>query len=362
MTKRTTLPEDIRALRRGVTVLITILIFATAYLAKDLVLPIMLGFLIALTLSPINRSLQSLGLPASIGAVLLIVLTTGAVLAVIFFAGGTARAWSQDIPGILQELRYKLTNVTEAIETVKDASEQVEDMAAPAGESSPEVVVQQPPLLTSVLTHAANMIISIGVAMILALFLLSSGDLFYTKLVQTFQKMSDKKRALTTVYDIERRVSRYLLTITLINAGLGLVVATALYLLGLEYAYIWGIAAFLLNYLPILGGIIGTLLVGVHAIVYFDALSYALLAPLVYQILTSTEAQFITPYLVGKRMELNIVAVFLTIVLWAWIWGIAGALVAVPVLLVFKVVCENFSSLNKIGNFLGVADKSHRPL
>ncbi len=360
MIRRTSLPEDIRALRRGVAVLITILLLATAYLAKDLVLPIILGFLIALTLSPINRSLQRLGLPASVGAVLLITVTAGAVAAVIFFAGGTARAWSQDIPGILQELRYKLTNVSDAIESVKDASKQVEEMAAAADEGSEAVVVQQAPLLNSVLTVAASTITSIGVAMILALFLLSSGDLFYTKLVQTFQKMSEKKRALSTVYDIERRVSRYLLTITLINAGLGVVVACVLYLIGLEYAYIWGIAAFLLNYVPILGGIVGTILVGVHAVVYFDTLSYALLAPLLYQILTSTEAQFVTPYLVGKRMELNIVAVFLTIVLWAWIWGIAGALVAVPVLLVFKVVCENFPSLYAIGNFLGVAEDGRK--
>ena len=197
---------------------------------------------------------------------------------------------------------------------------------------------------------------SIGVALILALFLLASGDLFYIKLVQSFPKMRDKKRALSTVYGVERRVSNYLLTITLINAGLGLVVTAALWTIGLEYAYIWGIAAFLLNYLPILGGIAGTLFVAVHAVILFDSLSYAIVAPITYQLLTSVEAQFITPYLIGKRMELNIVAVFLTVVLWAWLCGISGALVAVPFLLVFKVICENFESLSTVGNFLGVAE------
>ena len=110
------------------------------------------------------------------------------------------------------------------------------------------------PKLNTAVSVVASTATSIGVALVLALFLLASGDLFYVKLVQAFPTMREKKRALTTVYGIERRVSVYLLTITVINACLGIVVAFALWMLGLEYAYIWGIAAFLLNFLPILGG------------------------------------------------------------------------------------------------------------
>lgn len=352
--------DDIRALRRSAATLTTIAIFVIAYFARDLILPVMLGSLLALTLSPINRFLQKRGLPAAISATFLILAATASITAVVFFAGDTVRAWTDDAPRIAQELRYKLSGVQETIDAVKDASSQVEEMTA-ASEGAPQaVVVQQPGLLNSAMTVAASSATSIGVALILALFLLASGDLFYIKLVQAFPTLSGKKHALTMVYDIERRVSGYLLTITLINAGLGVVVGTVLWVIGLEYAYVWGIVAFLLNYLPILGGLIGTVLVGVHAIIYFDSLSYALLAPVLYQMMTSFEAQFITPYLVGKRLELNIVAVFLTVVLWAWLWGVAGALVAVPFLLVFKVVCDRIERLNVIGNFLGAAD-AERP-
>jgi predicted PurR-regulated permease PerM len=348
--------DDLKALRRSVTTLTIIAVFVVAYFARDLILPVLLGFLIALTLSPVNRYLQKLSIPAAVSATLLILMTTLGVAAVLYFAGETARSWSEDAPRIARILQLKLSGVTEAIDAVQDASTQVEELTAASDGGPQAVVVQQPGLLNTAVTVVASTATSIGVALILALFLLASGDLFYIKLVQAFPNMREKKRALTTVYGIERRVSSYLLTITLINAGLGVMVTVALWMLGLEYAYVWGIAAFLLNYLPILGGIAGTVLVGAHSIIFFDSLSYALLAPIVYQILTSVEAQFVTPYLVGKRMELNIVAVFLTVVLWGWLWGISGALVAVPFLLVFKVVCENFPSLATIGNFLGAAD------
>ncbi|MBW4707451.1 AI-2E family transporter [Roseobacter sp. YSTF-M11] len=340
--------------------LTTIAIFAVVYFARDLVLPVMLGFLFALTLSPINRYLQKFGLPAAVSAAFLIFLSALSIGAVVFFAGDTVRSWTEDAPSIARELKHKLSGVTEAIDAVKDASSQVEEMTAAPSDGPQEVVVQQPGLLNSAVTVVASSATSIGVALILALFLLSSGDLFYIKLVRAFPKLSEKKKALATVYDIERQVSGYLLTITAINAGLGVSVGVALWLIGLEYAYVWGIAAFLLNYLPILGGIAGTLLVAVHAIIFFDSLSFALVAPLVYQTLTSIEAQFITPYLIGKRLKLNIVAVFLTVVLWAWLWGVAGALVAVPFLLVFKIICDKIDELHIIANFLSAAENNAR--
>ncbi|MFL4468943.1 AI-2E family transporter [Tateyamaria armeniaca] len=350
------LNEDIRALRISAAILATLATFVVVYFARDLLLPVLLGFLFALTLSPLNRGAQRVGIPAALSATFLITLVATAISAVILFAGETVSSWTRDAPQIMRELRVKLSGVTETIERVKDASAEVESLASDTDAGPQEVIVSQPGLMDSAFSVAAGTATSIVVALILALFLLSSGDLFYRKIVRAFGTMSEKKRALNTVYDIERRVSRYLLAITVINAALGVCVSIAMWLIGLEYAYIWGIAAFLLNFLPILGGIIGSVLIGAYAILSFDSLSYALLAPLVYQLLSSFEAQFVTPYLVGKRLELNTVAVFLTVVLWGWLWGIAGALVAVPFLLVFKVICDNVESMKTIGSFLGAAD------
>jgi len=235
---------------------------------------------------------------------------------------------------------------------MRAVTEEVENLGQQKQQNAQSVVVDQPGLLASAFDTLTRIGATFAVTLILALFLLSSGALFYRKLLQAFPTMTGKKRALGTVYDIERRVSRYLLTITMINAGLGLCIGVFLTALGLPNGYVWGVVAFLLNFLPYLGGLIGTVLVAGFAIVTFDSLPYALLAPVGYQLIAGIEGQFITPWLVGRRLAMNTVAVFLTVVLWGWLWGIPGALVAVPVLVVFKVICENVEPLKTIGIFL----------
>tara|TARA_R110002051_G_scaffold1008_1_gene4871 strand:- start:4196 stop:5320 length:1125 start_codon:yes stop_codon:yes gene_type:complete len=354
-------PDDVHrvfyGIRRSLAILTTIAVLAAFYFAKDLIMPVLIGALLALTLSPVSRFLVRLGLPHFVSAILLVLVTAVSVATIMVFSAATVNSWVSDAPELGRELRDKLSGVSDTIEVVRDASKEVEDIASDAnGAGAQEVIIRQPSLLDNALSTVTSLAGTFAVALVLATFLLASGDMFYIKIVQSFKSMSGKKRALTAVYDIERKVSRYLFTITLINAGLGVAIALTVGALGLEYAYIWGIAAFLLNFVPYLGGIIGSLLIGAYSIVYFDSLSYALLVPISYQALTGIEGQVITPMLVGKRLEVNAVAVFLTVVLWGWLWGIPGALVAVPFLVVFKVICENFEDLENFANFLGTSD------
>tara|TARA_R110002049_G_scaffold160202_2_gene325242 strand:- start:23543 stop:24622 length:1080 start_codon:yes stop_codon:yes gene_type:complete len=335
-------------------VIVLISLFVTAYFAKDLLLPILLGFLVALTLSPLNRTLEKIGLPRPLGAVLLIGAVGTLIFVLVGLSAGTVASWADDIPSMGAEIREKLRSWVDTVQNVRSATEQVEKMATENGAAA-EVVVKQPGLMSSAMNTGAKIGGTLAVMLVLALFLLASGDMFYLKLVQSFQTFTGKKRALMAVYDVERRVSRYLLTITLINGGLGVAIGLYLAALGMPAPYVWGLAAFLLNFLPYIGGFIGSVLVGAYAIVTFDTVSYAILAPIGYQILTGIEGQLVTPYLVGRRLELNTVAVFLTVVFWGWLWGMAGALVAVPFLVVFKVICDNVTALHIVANFL---DKS----
>lgn len=348
--------DELASIRRSLQVLVLIALFVTAYFAKDLILPILLGFLLALTLSPLSRGLHRAGVPHVVSGFALILATAALILAIIGGTAGTIALWSDEIPQMGNEIKYKLRGMSDAVEEVRAATAEVEKIGTEEGgvatSKVEEVVVKQPTLLDSAFNAITQVGASFAVTLILALFLLSSGQLFYRKLVQAMPTMKGKKRALGTVYEVERRVSRYLLTITSINAGLGLCVGLYLMLLGLPSAYIWGIAAFLLNFLPYLGGVVGALLVAAFSIVTFDSVGYALLAPFGYQVLTSIEGQLVTPCLVGRRLKLNTVAVFLTVVFWGWLWGIPGALVAVPFLVVFKVICENVDGLEIVGNFL----------
>ncbi|MCX7564975.1 AI-2E family transporter [Sulfitobacter sp. F26169L] len=326
-------------------------IFVTAYFAKDLVLPVLMGVLLALTLSPLARTMGRMGIPSTVSAVLLVGMTGFAALIVIGGSAGTVALWSDELPQMRNQIQAKLAGVTDTVETVRRATEEVEKISKPEG-SPEEVVVKQPGLIDNAMSTGVKIGGTLAVTLILAMFLLASGNMFYVKLVQSFQTLTGKKRALAAVYDVEQRVSRYLLTITIINACLGVCVGSFLWVLGLPAAHIFGVAAFLLNFLPYIGGVIGAVIVGAYALITFDSVGYALLAPLGYQILTGVEGQVVTPWLVGKRLELNTVAVFLTVVLWGWLWGIPGALIAVPFLVVFKVVCENVTALQIFSNFL----------
>ncbi|MDE9449944.1 AI-2E family transporter [Aliiroseovarius sp. Z3] len=349
--------NHIKALRRSAGILAVIGVFSVIYFARDLILPVMLGFIIAITLSPIARTLIRNGFPSGLVAGFLVMATGCAIIAVIYLAGGTVATWVEDAPNIGRELEIKLRGLSDAFEAVQEASKEVErlgeDTGGGGGEETQPLAVERPGLLTSAVAGFASSATTIAVALILAFFLLASGELFYTKLVQSFSSMKEKKRALTVVYEIQRRVSRYLLTITVINAALGVAIGTTLWMIGLKSAVIWGIAAFLLNYLPFIGGLIGTILVGAYAIITFDSVAYALIAPICYQTLTTLEGQFLTPYFVGRQLEMNTVSVFLAVVVWTWLWGVSGALLAVPFLLVFKAIADEFDGLKPVGNFLG---------
>lgn len=344
--------DKITTTNRLLAAILILMTLSAVYFAKDVVLPAVLGFLLALTLGPWVRWLSRRGVPAPLSASVLIFGFATLVGVAVLLLGGSVASWFDDIPRIMFELRQKLRGVTESVAAVQDASKQVEDLAKGGEDSVNTVVMQQPGLLTTAVSSVASFVTSLVAGLILALFLLSSGNLFYIKIVESFPRFSDKRRALTVIYEIEKRMSRYLVAITCINAALGVAIATAMYLLEMPFPFVWGVAAFCLNYLPFLGGVIGTLGVGAFAVVHFDNLYYAMLAPIAYQSLTAFEGQIITPMLLGARLQLNTVAVFLSVIFWAWLWGIPGALMAVPILVLVKVISDNVPSLATFGNFL----------
>ncbi len=334
-----------------------ILLVYALYFAKDFFLPVVLAFMLALTLSPIVRALAWRGVPAPLSATLLVFFSFCGIAVIGFVLSGPVVALVEDAPNIGRQLQERLSEVKGPLSRLMQAGDQIESVTEAASEPDVQkVVIAQP----GIVSRAAGNLLSVGttvaIMLVLSLFLLASGSMFYEKLVQTFDLMSDKKRALRIVYDVEREISRYLLTVALINAGLGLAVGTSCWLLGLPNALLWGVAAALLNFLPYVGALIGIVLVGVMSIVTFDTLSSAALAPLLYAGFTVFEGQFLTPLILGRRLELNAVAIFIAIAFWSWLWGFAGALLAVPILVIAKVFCDNFEGLSSIGNFLGAQD------
>jgi predicted PurR-regulated permease PerM len=257
-------------------------------------------------------------------------------------------------------VQEKLSAFRRPVEAVVKASEQVQTITE--GASSPtvqKVVVQQPGLISRAASNIVSGMSTAAVTFVLLLFLLASGSMFYEKMINVLPTFRDKKRALTIAYDVEKDVSQYLLTITIINIVFGMYIAVVMATVGMPNPILWGVAATLLNFIPYVGPLAGIVMVSVVAFISLDSVTYALLAPLVYVVGAILEGQFITPILLGRRLELNSVAILIFIALWGWVWGIIGAIIAVPFLVLIKVFCDHFEGLAAIGEFLAGPAKAN---
>lgn len=329
-----------------------ILLIGAFYFARAFFLPVMLALLVTLTFSPMVRYLRRHGIPSVISAILLVLaLFASFGLATLYLSDPVSQVIA-DAPAIAQRIEERFAPLREPLRKMMSASEQLEDMAGSVQPSTDKVVVAQPGLAGWAADTLGGLSTTLGATLVLVVFLLSSGDLFLHKLVRMLPTFSDKKRSVRVVHDVEFEVSRYLLTITAINIGFGMAVALAMLVLGMPNALLWGAAATALNFIPYVGAAIGTGAALIAGLITFGAIGPALLPPAAYLLFHTLESAFITPLVVGRRLELNVVAIFISLAFWSWMWGIVGALIAVPILVVVKVFCDHFETLAKFGDFL----------
>lgn len=330
-----------------------ILLTGLLYFASGFFLPLVLALLFGLVLRPVVRRLDRNGVPPGVSAVALVLVLAVAATAIVHQLSGPVAEWVEDAPRIGAELRLKLHELRQSVAVVQQVSEEIRQAADGGGDPRiQQVVVQDPGLLSRVATGLPDLVARIALCLVLLLFLLASGDLFLEKLVRILPTMRDKVQALRIARDVEAEISHYLLTVTLINAGLGLGVGAALALAGMPNPLLWGVMAALLNFLPYIGTIIGVGLVAAVALVSFDGLGAALVAPGLYLALTIVEGQLVTPLVLGRRLRLNPVAIVTAVALWAFLWGIAGAIIAVPLLIVTKVLADHVTLLGPLGEFI----------
>ena len=344
--------RHLRIIRRAVIIIVMMLGAAVVYFARDLLLPLTLAFLLALTLRPVVRYFEHRNVPSSLSAVVLVAAVIAVFGSGLFFLSGPIAHWLDIAPEIGLDLSRKLSSLRSPVDAVVAASEQVETLTEGGSATVQKVVVQQPGLLSRAADNLVGSLTTLGLTIVLLLFLLSSGTLFYEKLISVMPRLSNKKKALRVVYDIESVVSRYLFTITLINCALGALVAIAMAATGMPNPILWGVAAAILNFIPYVGALIGLGMISIVALLSFNTLGQAVVPPLLYLGLHIAEGQFLTPIIVGRRLELNSVAILITLALWSWMWGIVGAVIAVPLLVCVKVFCDHFEGLTAFGEFL----------
>ncbi|MFO7655199.1 MAG: AI-2E family transporter [Candidatus Krumholzibacteriia bacterium] len=332
-----------------------LLLFTGLFLARGFVLPILIAVILSLLLSPVVRALTRLRIPESLGAFLVIVGFLVALGVVTVRLAGPAASWMEETPRHLRTIEYRLRHLKEPMEKVARASKQVEELADMDGEEPrvTPVEVRESRLSTILLSGTREFLATSVAVLILLYFLLASGDLFLRKLVVMLPTLRDKRRAVEVAQQVQREVSRYLLAVTVINAGLAAVVSVALALLGMPNPVLWGVLAGLLNYVPFIGPVVTFSVITVVSLLSFDSAGRALVVPLVYGAINFTEGNLMTPLLLGRHLVLNPVAIFVALMFWGWLWGIPGALLAVPLLAIFKIICDNLAPLQPLGEFLG---------
>lgn len=336
------------------TGLFVLAVFFTLYLGRAIFLPITVALLFAVLFAPLLRRLRHLYIPEPVGAAILLSL----VVAVAGYGASRlaepASDWAARVPDAFLELEYKLRAIKQPMQEVTKATELLSKAATLDGTKKvQQVEVRNDAWPMRFFSATGEVIIQIATTIILLYFLLSSGDLFLQKLVKALPQWPDKRRAVEIVRRIEAQLFRYLFTVTCINLGLGVMVGIAMDLLGMPNPILWGVMAALLTFIPYLGHMFGVVAVMLVAAVTFDELRYIAIVGAVYGGLAFLEGSLVTPMILGQRLEINPVVLLIGLMLWGWMWGIAGALLAVPLLVAFKIFCDHVDPLSSVGSFIG---------
>jgi predicted PurR-regulated permease PerM len=342
-------PFDVRSI--ALTGLLILAVFYTIYFMRSILLPIVLALLLSYLFRPIVRGLAQLKIPLPVGAAFILIGFLTLVGYGISALATPAVGWLQKAPAGLAELQHKLLPVKKSVAQVAQASGEIEKLATTNAETK-TVEVKRHPITEMFFLRTPELIASAVLLSILLYFLLVYDQVFIAKLVKLLPTFSDKKTAVSIAHDIESQISRYLLTITAINACLGLAVGTAVGLLGLRNPVMWGVMVALLNFVPYLGALTGIICMTIGAILSFESLGYALVFPAVYLAFAVLEGSFITPWVMGRSLTLNPVIILLSLTFWGWMWGIVGIILAVPILAAFKIFCAHIKPMEPFAEFL----------
>lgn len=343
-----------RQLRVPIIGIFVLLLIQSLVWASDFLVPVTAACLGYFVLNRPRRALAKLGVPPAVSAALFTVAIAAMISVLLVQLSAPTAAFINDLPSLIEQIKQKLSAAGGTLEAINDAAVAAEELVDEQDAETVEVeVVSDNGIAAAIFSMAPGFLSRILFALILLFFLVASGDLFLTKAVQSFNRFRDKREAVEVVHAIEDRLGYYLGGITIINAGLGIAVAIAMFLWGLPNAVLFGFMAFGLNYVPFLGGLIGATVAAAVAFVSVDGSWVALGVFATYVALTSVEGQFVTPLLISKRMRLNTPVVFLFVAFFAWIWSIIGMIVALPILIMLKIVAEETKSMQTFARFLG---------
>jgi predicted PurR-regulated permease PerM len=328
------------------------------YFARPVLLPILVACVAGMTLKPLIRWSSVCRIPPTISAAIVLAILVAAVVMGFIQFGRPALTWVNKAPQHMTDLRQRIQKLLPPGARFSAAAAAVSNLGATEEEkkeeqkNAPTVQVKDNHGSNSLINWTGTFLAGTGETLVLLYLLLASGDLFLQKLVRVMPTMHDKKRAVDISKEIQQNISNYLFSVSLINAGVGLLVSGGLYFMGMPNAAMWGLFVALLNFVPYFGPVAGVFLLACVGILTFDTLGRGLLPPAWYLLLHLLESNFITPILLGRRFTLNPVVIFVSLIFWTWLWGVPGALLSVPILVSIKVICDRIPRMSPVSELL----------
>src|SRR6476620_1742766 len=323
------------------------------YVASSIILPVVFALVLNLLLQPGVRLLGRLHLPRAVGALLTVLLVIGTIVGLVAALSVPAATWAERLPEGIPRLEAHLQVLKGPIQALQKVIQQAEQAAdAPPGRGSIVSVRRDLGITGALFAGTRSVLDGLFTTVLVLYFLLVAGNIFLRRIVEILPTFSNKRQAVDISQQIQEDISAYLVTITAMNAAVGVTTAVAMYLCGLGDPLLWGTTAFLLNFIPILGPLFGVCIFVLVGMLSFESLWWALLPPALYFGIHLIEGESLTPMLLARRFTLNPVLIILSLVFWFWMWGMLGAILAVPMLAILKIISDRLRPLKALGHFL----------
>lgn len=334
---------DLSALRVPLWGIFILLIGTLLSVAQTIFIPVFFAIFVSFILNPIVKYLRTYHIPRTVSSALILVLFTVGTGALFNYLSDPIGVWMERLPTELKHVEKKLIVVRHSIQNVQKTTAKLDAISAVGTQASKikEVTVQKPSMLNRLLNSTQSFLVSLISTLVLIYLLLAFGHTLADSALHLWHNTGYQEVFVRVARDARQKVSHYLLLITVINVGLGGAVTVAMWLTGMPNPVIWGISAALLNYIPYIGPAINLAIVLAVSLLTFNHLGAVLLPPALLLLLNIIEGQFIQPIFAGKMFIINPILIFISVLFWGWLWGVAGVFLAVPILMVLKITVDH---------------------
>jgi predicted PurR-regulated permease PerM len=331
--------------------LFVLAVLAALYVASPVVLPVVLAIVLKLLLQPLVRLLDRAGVPRVLGAILVIILLVIGLAGVISGVVGPAAAWAVRLPEAIPQLQKELAFLARPISSLEWMMAQFQGVAG-IGTNGPPASGHSISVAGALVSGTTSLAAGLLTTLVVLFFLLVSGEMFMRRLVEILPSFAEKRQAVELTIDIERNISAYLITVSMMNFVVGLLTCAVMWACSVANPVLWGVTAFIVNFVPILGPMAAIVIFLLAGILSLGVTWCALLPAGLYFLIHVLEGEIVTPMLLARRFTINPAAVILALLFWYWMWGVLGAILAVPMLAITKIICDDIRPSRAFGHFL----------